>query len=182
MAVGVRPRRRCRLDRAGPPERLRDQADGPAAARGRAVGREDRRPGPRKAEKDIFEDTDFEVDAWTRTATTGPSSSRPASDFDLEEAESGSEVFAIDEDDVDQNAATALGPGSSTRGRGRGGRRLGRRRGEIVGSAWDVESESRPGPDPARPRPRSWHPRPRRPSGAASGSACSGSRPSSCSC
>ncbi len=32
-----------------------------------------------------------------------------ASDFELEEADTGSEVFAIDEDDVDQNAATADG-------------------------------------------------------------------------
>jgi hypothetical protein len=30
------------------------------------------------------------------------------SDFELDESESGSEVFAIDEEDVDQNAATAM--------------------------------------------------------------------------
>ena len=33
-----------------------------------------------------------------------------ASDFELEESDTGSEVFAIDEEDVDQNAATAMGP------------------------------------------------------------------------
>ncbi len=33
-----------------------------------------------------------------------------ASDFELEESDSGSEVFAIDEDAVDQNAATAMAP------------------------------------------------------------------------
>ena len=32
------------------------------------------------------------------------------SDFDLDESDSASEVFAIDEEDVDQNAATAMGP------------------------------------------------------------------------
>ena len=31
-------------------------------------------------------------------------------DFELEDADTGSEVFAVDEEDVDQNAATALGP------------------------------------------------------------------------
>ena len=33
-----------------------------------------------------------------------------ASDFELEESDTGSEVFAIDEEDVDQNAATAMAP------------------------------------------------------------------------
>ncbi|MGC8640923.1 MAG: hypothetical protein ACP5XB_13730 [Isosphaeraceae bacterium] len=33
-----------------------------------------------------------------------------ASDFDLEDSDSGSEVFAIDEEEVDQNAATAMAP------------------------------------------------------------------------
>ena len=96
-----------------------------------------------KAEKDIFDDTDFEVDALggeDRTVQLGP-----ASDFELEEAESGSEVFAIDEDDVDQNAATAMSPGiledddegfdDSTPS------------GEMSSSAWDVESESSSAPE-----------------------------------
>ena len=33
-----------------------------------------------------------------------------ASDFDLDDSESGSEVFAIDEEAVDQNASTAMAP------------------------------------------------------------------------
>ncbi len=96
-----------------------------------------------KPEKDIFDDTDFEVDALggeDRTVQLGP-----ASDFELEEAESGSEVFAIDEDDVDQNAATAMSPGiledddegfdDSTPS------------GEMSSSAWDVESEGSSAPE-----------------------------------
>ncbi len=114
----------------------------PSARRGPSA--EKPAPPPRgKAEKDIFDDTDFEVDALggeDRTVQLGP-----ASDFELEEAESGSEVFAIDEDDVDQNAATAMSPGileedddgfddSSPSG-------------EMTSSAWDVESESASSPD-----------------------------------
>src|SRR5207237_3223169 len=69
-------------------------------------------PAARKEEKDIFDDTDFEVDAL---ASDGDSDDKTvqleaASDFELEESDTGSEVFAIDEDDVDQNAATAMGP------------------------------------------------------------------------
>ena len=59
--------------------------------------------------KDIFEDTDFEVEALD----SGEDSTMQLdanSDFDLDESESASEVFALDEDDVDQNAATAMGP------------------------------------------------------------------------
>jgi len=69
-------------------------------------------PAVGKGEKDIFDDTDFEVDAGlddesddrTMQLSTG------GSDFDLEDSDSGSEVFAIDEEDVDQNAATAMAP------------------------------------------------------------------------
>jgi hypothetical protein len=106
-------------------------------------------PARGKAEKDIFDDTDFEVDALgadDRTVQLGP-----ASDFELEEAESGSEVFAIDEDDVDQNAATAMSPGileeddegfdDSTPS------------GEMSSSAWDVESESTSAPERSGPSP-----------------------------
>ena len=58
----VRPRRRAELDRADPPERLRDQADPRRPPR--AVDREaGDAPARGKAEKDIFDDTDFEVDA-----------------------------------------------------------------------------------------------------------------------
>lgn len=67
---------------------------------------------PIKAGKDLFEDTDFEVDALD----SGQVDDRTmqidaASDFELEDdSDSGSQVFALDEDDVDQNAATAMAP------------------------------------------------------------------------
>jgi excisionase family DNA binding protein len=71
-------------------------------------------PARAEADKDIFDDTDFEVDV----ALTDDGSSEDntvqltaaGSDFEIEESDSGSEVFAIDEEDVDQNAATAMGP------------------------------------------------------------------------
>jgi hypothetical protein len=59
------------------------------------------------AEKDIFEDTDFEVDALD-TGDDRTMQLEATSDFDIDEGDSASEVFAIDEDDVDQNAATAM--------------------------------------------------------------------------
>ncbi len=98
----------------------------PAAQKGPSAASSVTRPAPKSAltqpddpgatalpmklggEKDIFDDTDFEVDALeagddrTVQLETG-------SDFEIDEAESASEVFAIDEDDVDENAATALG-------------------------------------------------------------------------
>jgi hypothetical protein len=101
-------------------------------------------PQGRKGEKDIFDDTDFEVDALD---SGGDSEDRTVqleatSDFELEEADTGSEVFAIDEEDVDQNAATALGPPpvfeeeeeepDFAEGAVSG----------EVSSAWDVESEA----------------------------------------
>lgn len=67
-------------------------------------------PVKAQAPKDIFEDTDFEVDALDLQTDDNTMHLEAASDFDLEESESGSEVFAVDEDDVDQNAATAMGP------------------------------------------------------------------------
>lgn len=63
-------------------------------------------------EKDIFEDTDFEVDALDSGQDDQTVQLEAASDFDLDEGESGSEVFALDEDEVDENAATAMGPAS----------------------------------------------------------------------
>jgi hypothetical protein len=67
-------------------------------------------PGQLK-EKDIFDDTDFEVDALASDADSDDRTMQleAASDFELEESDTGSEVFAIDEDDVDQNAATSVG-------------------------------------------------------------------------
>jgi hypothetical protein len=66
-----------------------------------------------KAEKDIFEDTDFEVDALDTDQHDKTMQLDAASDYDLEDdsSDSGSEVFAVDEEDVDQNAATAMAPG-----------------------------------------------------------------------
>ena len=63
------------------------------------------------SEKDIFEDTDFslEVDSLDSDRDDRTVQLERASDFDLEESDSASEVFALDEDDVDQNAATAMG-------------------------------------------------------------------------
>jgi hypothetical protein len=63
------------------------------------------------SEKDIFEDTDFslEVDALDSDHDDRTVQIERSSDFDLEESDSASEVFALDEDDVDQNAATAMG-------------------------------------------------------------------------
>lgn len=68
-------------------------------------------PAVGKGEKDIFDDTDFEVD----TALDDDSDDKTVqlnagSDFDLDDSDSASEVFAIDEEDVDINAATAMAP------------------------------------------------------------------------
>lgn len=103
-------------------------------------------PAARKAEKDIFDDTDFEVDAL---ASDGDSDDKTvqleaASDFELEESDTGSEVFAIDEEDVDQNAATALGPAVLEEEEEDDGFEEATS-GEMA-SAWDVESESTESP------------------------------------
>jgi hypothetical protein len=69
-------------------------------------------PSVKKGEKDIFDDTDFEVDVPSVDADSDDKTVQleAASDFDLEDSESGSEVFAIDEEAVDQNASTAMAP------------------------------------------------------------------------
>jgi hypothetical protein len=69
-------------------------------------------PAVKKAEKDIFDDTDFEVDVPLSDEDSDDKTVQleAASDFELEESDSGSEVFAIDEEAVDQNAATAMAP------------------------------------------------------------------------
>ena len=71
-------------------------------------------PAVKKGEKDIFDDTDFEVDVPLSDDDSDDRTVQleAASDFELEESDSGSEVFAIDEDAVDQNAATAMSPSS----------------------------------------------------------------------
>jgi hypothetical protein len=94
---------------------------------------------PTKQDRDIFEDTDFEVDALD----TGSSEDHTvqldaASDFEVEDSsESASEVFALDEEDVDQNAATAMAPAVVDQGEAE----------EFEGvsgeaeSPWDVDDE-----------------------------------------
>lgn len=93
-----------------------------------------------KGEKDIFEDTDFEVDALGSDESDDRTQQIEAtSDFDLDESDSASEVFAIDEEDVDESAATAMGPAvldededdfdASDIGAG------------AASSGWDVDSE-----------------------------------------
>ena len=69
-------------------------------------------PAVKKGEKDIFDDTDFEVNVPLSDDDSDDKTVQleQVSDFDLEEGDSGSEVFAIDEEDVDQNAATAMAP------------------------------------------------------------------------
>ena len=66
----------------------------------------------KKGEKDIFDDTDFEVDVPSVDADSDDKTVQleAASDFDLEDSDTGSEVFAIDEEAVDQNASTAMAP------------------------------------------------------------------------
>ncbi|MBV8317210.1 MAG: helix-turn-helix domain-containing protein [Planctomycetaceae bacterium] len=106
---------------------------------------------PRPPGKDIFDDTDFEVDAFEVDAFSSESDFddrtvqlEAASDFELEECEvtSSSDVFAIDEDedDVDQNAVTALGPAALV-DEEEDDRFGGATSGEIAGTSWDVESE-----------------------------------------
>ncbi|WP_165234318.1 helix-turn-helix domain-containing protein [Aquisphaera insulae] len=71
-------------------------------------------PSVKKGEKDIFDDTDFEVDVPSigddESSDDRTMQLEAASDFDIEDSDSGSEVFAIDEEDVDQNAGTVLAP------------------------------------------------------------------------
>ena len=101
-------------------------------------------------EKDIF-DTDFEVDALGSDRDDDRTMQLEAhSDFELEDADTGSEVFAIDEDDVDQNAATALGPGLASSSGARSAT-LDDEDEDSFGTdedsgAWDVESEGAAAP------------------------------------
>jgi excisionase family DNA binding protein len=95
-------------------------------------------------EKDIFEDTDFslEVDALDSDHDDRTVQLDRSSDFDLEESGSASEVFALDEDDVDQNAATAMGAAVADDDSGEfSADDAGS--GEMS-SGWDVESEAAP--------------------------------------
>src|SRR5271165_4394729 len=70
-------------------------------------------PAVKKGEKDIFDDTDFEVGVPIAEEDSSDDKTvqlEAVSDFDLEDSDSGSEVFAIDEEEVDTNAATAMAP------------------------------------------------------------------------
>ena len=110
-------------------------------------------PAVKKGEKDIFDDTDFEVDVPLSDDDSDDKTVQleAVSDFDLEESDSGSEVFAIDEEDVDQNAATAMAPSAFAEER-RGGRRLRGRRLQRDGHRLVVRTRARTsGSQPARP-------------------------------
>jgi hypothetical protein len=95
----------------------------------------------KKGEKDIFEDTDFEVDA-VDSGEDHTVQLEASSDFDIDESESASEVFALDEEEVDQNAATAMAPAvlDDDEGFTSGEEPVS---GETP-SAWDVESDATP--------------------------------------
>jgi excisionase family DNA binding protein len=100
-------------------------------------------PTVRKGDKDIFEDTDFEVDAFDSDENEDRTMQLEAnSDFDLDESDSASEVFAIDEDEVDENAATAMGPASLDDEEDSG--EFGGEEAGIASSGWDVDSEPAP--------------------------------------
>jgi tetratricopeptide (TPR) repeat protein len=104
------------------------------------------------SEKDIFEDTDFslEVDALDSDHDDRTVQIDHSSDFDLEEAESASEVFALDEDNVDQNAATAMGAALAEDESGEFS--ADEASGESA-SGWDVECDSGVAPPTTAERP-----------------------------
>lgn len=114
-----------------------------------------------RAEKDIFasSDTDFELDLRGGEKDDQTVQLEAQSDFELEANEPSSEVFALDEEDVDQNAATAMGPavleddededdgfgaavGAATAGAAAGAAARGRGRAAAAApeSAWDVDA------------------------------------------
>jgi len=101
-------------------------------------------PGMGKGEKDIFDDTDFEVDALAGDEGSDDKTVQldaAGSDFELEESDTGSEVFAIDEDDVDQNAATTIGSVALEDDDEEDDGFAEATSGEMSAGAWDVESE-----------------------------------------
>ena len=120
----------------------------PAAAAKKASSAATPLPGARKGEKDIFDDTDFEVDALSSDDEGSDDRTMQleaaGSDFDLEESDTGSEVFAIDEDDVDQNAATAVGSMAIEDEEEEDDGFEAATSGEMSANAWDVESEATP--------------------------------------
>jgi hypothetical protein len=126
----------------------------PAAGKPKPSLTETPPPGVGKGEKDIFDDTDFEVDAL---ASDGDGSDdktmqlEAASDFELEESDTGSEVFAIDEEDVDSSAATSVGSVAVDEEEGEDDGFAEATSGEMSAGAWDVESETPSGA--SRPAP-----------------------------
>jgi hypothetical protein len=102
-------------------------------------------PSREKGDKDIFDDSGFEVNAL---ATDGDSDDKTvqietgSSDFELEESDTGSEVFAIDEEDVDANSATRIGQVALDEDEsGSGEFAADAASGEVSSSAWDMETE-----------------------------------------
>lgn len=94
-------------------------------------------PSVKKGEKDIFEDTDFEVDAIGSDEADDRTVQLEAnSDFDLDDSESASEVFALDEEDVDDNASTSLAPALAEDESGEFGDET------DGGSGWDIGSDA----------------------------------------
>jgi hypothetical protein len=123
----------------------------------------------KQEQKDIFDDTDFEVDALELHNDDQTVQLDAQSDFDLEENESGSEVFAIDEDDVDQNAATAMGPAVLEDDDAVGAAMEEDISGEMTGAGgWEEDSGVAPS-SPSRPMPTT--------AGATGGSLLSGGAP-----
>jgi hypothetical protein len=115
-----------------------------AAAKGKPSPSQTPPPAARKGDKDIFDDTDFEVSALGSDSDSDDRTVQleAASDFELEESDTGSEVFAIDEEDVDQNAATAIGSVPVEEDEEDDGFAEATS-GELgTASAWDVESET----------------------------------------
>lgn len=105
-------------------------------------------PSAAKGEKDIFDDTDFslEVDAFDSGGDSSEHEDKTVqidrgSDFEIDDSDSASEVFALDEDDVDTSAATAMAPAVTD---DESGEFSADDAGDMGGSGWDVESESVP--------------------------------------
>ena len=111
-------------------------------------------PAAKKGEKDIFDDTDFEVDV---PSVGGDSDDKTvqleaASDFDLEDSDSGSEVFAIDEEAVDQNASTAMAPSAFAEDEDEDDDGFDSAVSSEMSSAWSSSDSPPPAPSvPARP-------------------------------
>jgi tetratricopeptide (TPR) repeat protein len=69
-------------------------------------------PAVKKSEKEIFDDTDYDIDVNLSDADSDDKTIQldAASDFELAKNSSASECFAMDEEDVDQNASSSMAP------------------------------------------------------------------------